>query len=114
MLLKKKTGEELSKQHEKSTPSPNEIGNTNTESVSWRSHAGVMTPLPGLYQFQAISDRCLLQLSGQCLRLSTQQHISFRLLAAIKVRRGGRLVESVTQTAASSLLYLNLKSLQTL
>lgn len=85
---KKKLREELSKKHEESTPRPNEIGITNTEGVSWRSHAGVMIPRPELYQFQPISDRCLLRLSGQRLRLSTQQHISFRLVGAIKVGRG--------------------------
>lgn len=85
---KKKKREALSKKHEESTPRPNEIGNTNTEGVSWRSHAGVMIPRPELYQFQPISDRCLLRLSGQRLRLSTQQHISFRLVGTMKVGRG--------------------------
>lgn len=84
----KKRREKPLTKNEESTPRPNEIGNMNTAGVSWRSHAGVMIPRPGLYQFQPISDRCLLRLSGQCLRLSTQQHISFRLAGAIKVGRG--------------------------
>ena len=75
---------------ERARPGPNEIGNTNREGVSWQSHAGVMILRPGLHQLQPISDRCLLRLRGQCLRLSTQQHISFRLVGAIKVRRGWR------------------------
>lgn len=79
----------LSKKHEERTPRPNEIGNMNTEGVSWRSHAGVMIPCPGLYQFQPISDRCLLRLSGQRLRLSSQQHISFRLVVLLKWGSGG-------------------------
>jgi len=78
----------LSKKREKISPRLNEIGNTNTKGVSWRSCAGVMIPRHGWYQSQPISDRCLLRLSGQGLRASTQQHISFRLVGAIKVGRG--------------------------
>lgn len=89
--LKKKKKKWSCQRNKDSMFRPNEIGNTNTEGVSWRSHAGVMILRPGLYQFQPISDRCLLRLSGQRLRLSTQ-HISFRLVGAIKVGGGRSLV----------------------
>lgn len=84
---KKKTCKGCQRNKE-SSPRLNEIGNTNTKSASWLCHAAVMIPHIELYQFQAISDRCLLRLSGQRPRLSSQRDISFRFVSAIVAWHG--------------------------
>lgn len=87
----------LSRKQEDSTPKPNGTGTTNTKGVSCCSHAGVMLLRPGLYHFQQISGRCFLQLLGQRLRLPIQEHVSFRLVGAIKVCVGGVLLLYYTE-----------------
>lgn len=72
-------------------------GTTNTKGISWCSHSGVMLLHPGLYHFQQISGRCFLQLLGQCLRLPIKEHVSFRLVGAIKVCVGGVLLLYYTE-----------------
>lgn len=84
---KKKTCKGCQRNKE-SSPRLNEIGNANTKSASWLCHAAIMIPHTELYQFQTISDRCLLRLSGQRPRLSSQRDISFRFVSAIVARHG--------------------------